>query len=275
MSFAQFLSFYLNLNLLVVLGFGGLSLYSIVRKKFGSNLSARSHLRLHYGVLLTILGLTLLQPFLPKSEFYSPPAKVWSASSIKSFGQDYDVKNDSGFISLPTPSGSVTLQADQFAQLWTLIGIALLIFAGFLLSKDLWSLLCLQRNSFLLKQCGQVSIFLSDSISVPFSFWLPGRANILIPTSLMSFSSEFRIAITHEIQHHRQGDTKWVYTMLGLRMICFINPAIYFWNQWISEIQEFACDETLVDQKNVDSQDYARCLLRVAQTAINRLLKNS
>jgi beta-lactamase regulating signal transducer with metallopeptidase domain len=50
--------------------------------------------------------------------------------------------------------------------------------------------------------------------------------------------------------------------------VCVLNPAIYFWNRWIYEIQEFACDEALIGRRRVNSQAYARCLVEVAQTAI-------
>ncbi len=76
--------------------------------------------------------------------------------------------------------------------------------------------------------------------------------------------------MAHELQHHRHHDTQWVYAMWCLRLICIVNPAIHLWNRWLSEIQEFACDETLVDQNKVESQAYARCLVEVAKTAVDQ-----
>jgi hypothetical protein len=131
-------------------------------------------------------------------------------------------------------------------------------------------LLKTKRKSFLIKQVGRVRILINDEIQVPFSYWLPGQANIVIPSDLVGRREDYKMAIAHEIQHHRHGDTRWVYVMWGLKLVCIINPAIHFWNRWISEIQEFACDETLVDQNKVESQAYARCLVEVAQTAIDQ-----
>ena len=54
-----------------------------------------------------------------------------------------------------------------------------------------------------------------------------------------------------ESDGNRQRDTRWVYAMWALRIVCAPNPAIHFWNKTLSEIQEFACDETLVDQRKV------------------------
>lgn len=86
----------------------------------------------------------------------------------------------------------------------------------------------------------------------------------------MTRTEQLQISIAHELQHHRQGDTKWVYVLFIVKWLCLANPFIHLWIRKISEIQEFACDETLVDQKKVESQAYARCLVEVAQSAIHQ-----
>ena len=270
MSLAQVLSTYLNVNLLILIGFVGLGLFSFTLKRINLRLGAGAELKLHYAVLLIILGLAAIHPWLPRSEVFSPAAKVWSAQSIKSFGQDYTAPDRGGYLSLPTPLGTSTLQADQVALTWAILGVVLFILGGLFISRDLRLLLRTKRNSFAVKRVGRVRIFINDNIQVPFSYWLPGQANIFIPSALVGRWEAYKIAIAHEIQHHRHGDTRWVYIMWGMKLVCLINPAIYFWNRWISEIQEFACDETLVDQGKVESQSYARCLLEVAQTAVDQ-----
>jgi hypothetical protein len=87
---------------------------------------------------------------------------------------------------------------------------------------------------------------------------------------LLKVRGDYRIALAHEIQHHRQRDTLWVYIVWLLRLVCVWNPVIHVWSRWISEIQEFACDEALVDRNKVNSQNYARCLIEVAQTAVQQ-----
>jgi membrane-bound lytic murein transglycosylase D len=269
-SLAQALSTYLNMNVLIVIGFVGLGLFSTVIKRTKLNLGAGAELRLHYAVITIILTLTVIHPLLPRSKVFFPAAKVWSAQSIKSFGQDYTAPDQGGYLSLPTPMGTSTLQADQVTITWGLLGAVLLIVGSHFMSRDLRALLKIKKNSYLVRRLGRVRILVSDAIQVPFSYWLPGQANIVVPSSLVSLRDDYRMAIAHELQHHRHGDTRWVYVMWGMKLICIINPAIYFWNRWISEIQEFACDETLVDQGKVESQSYARCLVEVAQTAIDQ-----
>ncbi|MFN8943894.1 MAG: M56 family metallopeptidase, partial [Pseudobdellovibrionaceae bacterium] len=270
MSLAQVLSTYLNMNLLILIGFMGLSLFSFAIKKTKLTLGSGTELKLHYAVMTIILALTVIHPLLPRNEIFSPAAKVWSAQSIKSFGQDYSAPDKGGYLSLPTPIGTSILQADQVATTWGILGAMLVILGGIFFGRDLRVLFRTKKNSFLVRRLGRVRILISDMIQVPFSYWVPGQANIIVPSSLVERRADFQIAIAHELQHHRHGDTKWVYIMWGIKLICIINPAIYFWNRWISEIQEFACDETLVDQRKVDSQAYARCLVEVAQTAIDQ-----
>jgi membrane-bound lytic murein transglycosylase D len=270
MSLAQALSTYVNINILILIGFVGLSLFSFLLKKIKLNIGAGTELRLHYSVMTLIVCLTLIHPLLPKNEVFSPAAKVWSAQSLRSFNQDYTAADRGGFLSLSTPVGTSTLQADQVTTVWLFLGTILLVLGGLVVSRDLRVLFRIKRNSFLVRRVGRVHIFVSDSIYVPFSFWWPGHANVVVPSSLVERRRDYQMAIAHELQHHRHRDTQWVYGMWGLKLVCIINPAVHFWNRWISEIQEFACDETLIDRNKVESQAYARCLVEVAKTAADQ-----
>jgi len=49
-----------------------------------------------------------------------------------------------------------------------------------------------------------VRILASERICVPFSFWLPARYFIIVPSELVLRSEDLRLAICHELQHHRQ-----------------------------------------------------------------------
>ncbi len=270
MSLAQTLSTYMSANLLILIGFLGLGLFSLILKKIKMKIGAAYELKLHYAVMLSVFGLTLIHPLLPKSEIFSPAAKVWSAQSINSFGEEYTATNVGGYLSLPSSAGMSTVQADQVVIVWFILGTVLLLLGGIFIFKDLATLFGIKKHSFLVRKIGCVRIYINDSIQVPFSFWLPGQANVIVPSSLLDRRKEYQMAIAHELQHHRHHDTKWVYAMWGLRLICIINPAVHLWNRWISELQEFACDETLVDQNKVESQAYARLLIGVAKTAIDQ-----
>lgn len=270
MNLAQILNSYLNLNLLLLVGVLSLMALSALLKFTRQAIPSRDELKLHYWVLASLLLLTLMQPFLPNENFFSPVAKLWSAPSMKSFNHEYIQKDHSGFLSFQALHRNEILSAKNIATVGSSgVTLLILIWSSFML-RSFFALWSLKRKSFLVRRVGRVRIFVSDRVRVPFSYWLPFSANIVLPTLLIERAPESRMAIAHELQHHRHGDTRWVYVVFALKFVCFLNPAIYFWSRWISEIQEFACDETLVDQKKVESQAYARCLVEVAQTAINQ-----
>ncbi len=217
-------------------------------------------------VLAGLLVLVIVQPFLPQAEFFQPPAKVWSAPSIKEFDANDAVAKS--YLSLPLPAGHSVLETNHLSLGW-LVFVGLLILVGLhIAARDLRFLLRIVANAVCIRRIGRLRVYVSDQIQVPFSFWRPGRACVVIPEALLTRPKDFIMALAHEVQHHRQGDTRWVYALLGLKLTCLINPVVHLWSHWISELQEFACDETLVDQSKVESQAYARCLVEVAQSAI-------
>lgn len=273
MSLAQFLSAYLNLNLLLLIGFAGLGLAAFSVKILRWRWSSRSELKLHYAALTLIIALSGLHLFLPKSEVFKPVAKVWTADTIKNFSRTYARGDSGGYLSVQMPYGESILQADRMASAGIVLGFLLILISGRFILRDLWRLRQLRRQSYIIRRHGRVSIYANEHVQVPFSYWWPGQINVVLPATLLSHHREYKIALAHEIQHHRAGDTQWIYILWILKWICVWNPVIYFWNRWISELQELACDETLVDRQKVDSQAYARCLLKVAQTASDQTYK--
>lgn len=269
MSLAEALSIYCSLNVLIVIGFGGLAFVSAVLKYLALEFSARAQLSLHYFILITCFVLSALQPLLPGNEVFSPPAKVWSAPSLKKFNSAYETASQRGYLSIQTPVGDSTLKVDHIVVISSALAMLLLLLGGMYLLRDLRWLSRTQRQSFLIRKLGRVRVYVNEAVGVPFCYWLPGQTNIVVPIAIMARRSSYLMAVAHEFQHHRQGDTRWVYLIRLLKWICFINPAVHLWDRWISEVQEFACDETLVDQKKVESQAYARCLIEVAQSAIH------
>lgn len=268
MSLTHALCTYLNINLMILIGFSGLGLFSIIGRK--AQWKATTTLKLHYTILMIIIGLTLIHPFLPKNKVFSPMAKIWSAQAMKNFSKEYITPNLGGHLSMATSIGTHSLQTNKIFIIGLVIVLLFWAIGCLFIIRDLITLFNITQKSYLIKKLGRVHILVSDTIQVPFSYWIPGRANVILPSSLIEQRENYKIAIAHEIQHHRQGDTRWVYVMWGLRLICIFNPIIHFWNRWITEIQEFACDEALVDRRKVESQAYARCLVQVAQSALNQ-----
>jgi membrane-bound lytic murein transglycosylase D len=264
MSLAQALSSYLNINLLIVAGLLGLTLIRVL----WPSLHPTQLLKLHYTILAAIVLLALVQPLLPHEQLFEPVAKIWSAPSMKEFGRASHEAN--GYMRLNQASVKSSLPAAQFAWMWTSLLILAVVIGGVRLVRDIRSLNRIRRHSFLMRRIGKLCVYIHPHISVPFSYWLPGSRNIVLPESLLATPEQFRIVVIHEIQHHRQLDTIFVFVMEFLRIVCVLNPVLHLWSHLLSEMQEFACDKTLVDRKKVKSQAYARCLVEVAQTAVHR-----
>ncbi len=270
MSLAQVLSNYLTTNILVVVGYLALSRARWLANRIGRSAGAGAELRLHYAVLATILFLTLVHPLLPKRPFFQPAAKVWSAQSIKTFSKDYTAPDRGGFLALSATNSRSVLEADRVSLVLSVIALALVLLGAFRLFRDLRGLRMICRSSYVVKKVRSVALLANDRITVPFSFWMPGSSIVVIPTSFMGKPDDYRMAVTHELQHHRQQDTKWVYVIWAMRVLCVLNPFAHLWARLLSELQEFACDETLVDRKKVESRQYARCLIEVAETALHQ-----
>ena len=124
-------------------------------------------------------------------------------------------------------------------------------------------------ESYLLKRLGRVRILLSDAASVPFAYRSIKYFYIVIPNSIAENSKHFSLAIKHEIQHHRQGDTSWSHLSFFIRALFFWNPLIHFVMGRISDIQELACDEALIGRKGINAREYCDCLVSVAESAMN------
>lgn len=121
------------------------------------------------------------------------------------------------------------------------------------------------KKALLLRSVKSVRLLICSEVGVPFSMWLPFRTYVVLPDSFLANAEHMRLAIAHEIQHHRQRDTKWVYALQVLKCLCFWNPFFYVLERKLSELQEFACDEALIGHRSHSSFAYCRCLLWVAE----------
>lgn len=124
------------------------------------------------------------------------------------------------------------------------------------------------------KKYGRITIKISDQCIVPFSIRLIQSSYIILPVSILHSSINTKLAIAHEGQHHRQGDCLWAYIIEFTRIIFWFNPFINYWHQNFQELQELACDETLVSKNMVSAHDYGSCLFNVTKTASEYLQTN-
>jgi bla regulator protein blaR1 len=111
-----------------------------------------------------------------------------------------------------------------------------------------------------------VTILYSAETSVPVT---AGRRTILLPEALFDSDSPdlLSAAVGHEMAHIKRRDfaLNLIYELLSLPLAC--HPAITFIKRRIKETRELASDE-LVTSRLLDASDYARSLLRLAESAM-------
>lgn len=125
-------------------------------------------------------------------------------------------------------------------------------------------------ESNVIREVGRVKISICDNVLVPFSAFVFRTKWIVLSENLLRNRLDFKLAIKHELQHHRQGDTYWAMIVEGFLCFFYLNPTIYLWKKQIIELQEFSCDEALVGQRRASIHDYGSCLVRVAETALGK-----
>jgi len=116
------------------------------------------------------------------------------------------------------------------------------------------------------KSLAGIQLLVSASITSPFSTRVLGSKQIVLPMQLLESPRNLQLAIKHELQHVRNGDLEWVILLELVNVLCFWNPAVWFWHNEFDCLQEFACDEVLVGERRVSSQAYGNCLLEVASS---------
>lgn len=126
----------------------------------------------------------------------------------------------------------------------------------------------LLKAAITIRALGKIRISVHTTLAVPISALHRGMRHVVLPENLLARPSDWKLALKHELQHHRQGDTLWAVAIEWIACVFFFNPAIHLWKRRIIELQEFSCDEALVGQQRISKREYGSCLVRVAETAL-------
>lgn len=191
-------------------------------------------------------------------------AQIWSAPSMQTRAaalpdaarMEVSLASRQAFIPLAT--------AEQAALLCITAGLLITLLP---LCIDTWSTWRALRKMHAVRRIGRIRVLIAERESVPFALWTPGQASIVLPAALLTLPADLRMALRHEAQHHRQGDTRYLYPALLLRALFGLNPAAHWLVRQFSSLQEYACDEALASRPGYAAQAYCACLLRVAETA--------
>ncbi|MGZ3651234.1 MAG: transglycosylase SLT domain-containing protein [Bdellovibrionota bacterium] len=252
----SFLNFFLTLHCLITAG--ALLAWGLRRISRQLLLKAAAELRLHY-LLLALFALLLFVPFRGGESFaFHPVAHVEISRQV--FGQRAP---ETPVVVLPgAREHSLPLEVWAWAAiLASLAGLCVT-------ALDYWRLARLLRRSVVFRQIGRVKIAVAEGVGSPFSARGLFHAWVVLPPAFLADSQGRRVALAHELQHHRSRDTLWCHAWAPLRALCFFHPLRPLWSAVVMEAQELACDEFLVSQRRrISAGDYSRCLVRAAETA--------
>lgn len=256
MTLAAWFGAWLALNVAVTAACLGLAATEVLSRR----MDARSLLSLHYRVAALVICCALLLPALPAEFLIHPFAHAWTSRDFLFLDDVIPHDHFAAGVVLSTSN----LDAGGASRAWIAAALALLALGIALLARDVFTLRRLRRESHCVRRIGRVRLWICDRVAIPFSYWLPSGAHVVVPASLVERSSVLRMVIAHELQHHRQGDTAWLHVFRILSWLCFPNPFVHLWNRRLSRVQEFACDEAIVGGRRWPAVDYARCLFTVA-----------
>lgn len=129
-----------------------------------------------------------------------------------------------------------------------------------------------ERLALIKRQCQRalglkgVTLLFSSQTTVPITV---GRRSIILPEALFDSATPdlLSAAMGHEMAHIKRRDFAFnlCYQLLSIPLA--FHPAVVFIKRRINETRELACDE-MVTERWLDALDYARSLLRLADSAI-------
>jgi beta-lactamase regulating signal transducer with metallopeptidase domain len=158
-----------------------------------------------------------------------------------------------------------------------LMSLALLgLFVWFFrLFKDIKLIRRMLNNSVLIKKYGKVRLYLCPDLKVPCSFWFPTKYFALFPENVLLDKKLFAHALSHELQHHRQGDTKYIFLMEIFKAIFYINPFTHLWINRIHENRELKCDKEVLSRKGYEVREYGNTLIDVVKISSGIVLNRT
>ncbi|GFE80642.1 hypothetical protein GCM10011487_26420 [Steroidobacter agaridevorans] len=257
---------YITANFLLLVAAMCVACVRWVSGRLANPIAYRRQLRIAYALSVAAALLPSTLVIQQRTELMPRNAQIWSAASM----QDSHSAENSHRIAISIASSEVsvplqaagTMTASLLLAGFAVFAITLLIEAARIRRIIVDAQTIARRR--------HVRVLSSQTVCVPFSFWLPGSHFIVLPADLILRPDDLRMAIRHEAQHHRQLDTRVTYIYQLLRALFFWNPAVHWLYKSVTELQEFACDEVLIVQRKVSAHAYCSCLMRVAEAAVNQ-----
>ncbi len=278
MMIERLLSLYLNLNVVLLIA---ALIWQVTRYSFSPTPLKHAYLtqlRLAYGVL----GLVALCPAMIFALQSIPTVELWARGKVPNASDLVVAQFLDGKIAMaPTRFEELLMTRSELtrdiASLATPAGQALaaalfatLSFGVIKLTRSALGVARTIRGAYVMRRIGRIDIRITPTTTVPFSTRGLWRHYIVLPTSMLSQSNDLRIAVSHELQHMRQGDLVWEILMETARPLFFWNPAFAYWKHQIETLRELSCDQQVLHSNKVSVREYGECLLRVCAESLLR-----
>lgn len=224
-----------------------------VRKHFGA--------RVAYGLWL-IPAARLLMPTLTETVERPVGAAVTPGMMISHYTAEPLLLS-----SVASPQQSIVEQVGGWSTillvLW--LGVALGLFAGRVLAFRRERAAIMSKGSEL-GRIGSIRLVRSPEVSGPLAFGILDRV-IAVPADFdqLYAERERRLALEHELAHHRSGDLVANLLAFGLLCLQWFNPLAWAAHAAFRFDQEAACDARVLDRaKGEDRSEYGRAIAKAA-----------
>lgn len=246
-----------------------IAILSLKLPMWNRNLSQLQQLQFTRKIFIITLFIFLLAPFviarLPLHQNNAFPFQPILKHASENFFQKHAALN---------LQGEVLQSVSSLPSINTLFSFVIFMGLIILLTKYIKDILVLRKltkNAYCQRKLKNIHILFSETTTIPFC-WSSIRYHfVIIPNTFLERSADVKLAICHELQHIRQGDTYWLHFIAVIKLVCFWNPFMKAWVHWFSELQEFACDESLILNQKTSRSTYAQCLIDTASRTLSEI----
>ena len=199
------------------------------------------------------------------SEFSQPQYSLTPSPGIETEGQQW-----SGFI-------SEARQVLPYIWFFGAIGLTLwLLYTNFSLHRRLKKSRREVPESIyvILEECKQrmginkkIEIIVQDTIATPSIFGLVTPKILITPQSLELNNKELSYILLHELAHYKRRDLLTNYLLLGLQIMHWFNPVIWYCFRIIRRDMEIAADDRVLSVlQRGEEKEYGKALLTVLES---------
>lgn len=115
------------------------------------------------------------------------------------------------------------------------------------------------------EEFGGVRVIESEAVDGPVAIGIFDKRIVVPPLFNWRYSpAEQRLALEHELIHHRRGDLWWNTLALGVLALNWFNPIAHFAFRAFRADQELACDAAIARKSPDRRHDYASALVKAA-----------